>query len=105
MKYMNEIIRNFREDNDLKQEDVANFLRIPRSTYARYEIAGTNVDLDIIKKLCLFYETTPNEMLGFTAKSHLSNAKISKLCRTIRKKHININALIQMLENIDQLFQ
>ena len=37
MKAINEIMRDFREDHDLSQLEVANILKIPRSTYGRYE--------------------------------------------------------------------
>jgi len=37
MKTVNEILRDFREDHDLSQLEVSQFLNIPRSTYGRYE--------------------------------------------------------------------
>ena len=37
MKTINEIMRDFREDHDLSQLDVSKYLKIPRSTYSRYE--------------------------------------------------------------------
>ena len=37
MKKINEIIKDFREDNDLSQQEVSKYLNIPRSTYGHYE--------------------------------------------------------------------
>lgn len=105
MKYINEIIRDFREDNDLRQEDVANFLKIPRSTYAKYEVSGANIDLDTLSKLCVLYRITPNDMLGFSTKTHLSAAKIKRLCKTIEKYDMDIDVVIKIIEDINRLFK
>lgn len=37
MKTINETMRDFREDHDLSQLEVAQYLNLPRSTYGRYE--------------------------------------------------------------------
>lgn len=105
MKYINEVIKDFREDNDMTQAEVANFLKIPRSTYARYEIAGANVDLDTLSKLCILYRTTPNDMLGFTTRTRLSDAKIKKLCRTINQYDMDIDVVIDILEKIHNIYK
>ena len=103
MKYINEIIRDFREDNDMTQEEVAKFLKIPRSTYARFEVAGTNIDLQTLCKLCILYRTTPNDLLGFTTRTQLSDAKIKKLCKIIDTGKMNIDVVIDILENIRKI--
>lgn len=103
MKCINEIIRDFREDNDLSQLEVANLLKIPRSTYARYEIIGSNIDLETLTKLCTLYKVTPNDMLGFTLKNNLSSAKVVKLCKIIEEKNLDIDEIIKLLNIITNL--
>ncbi len=105
MRYVNEVIRDFREDNNMTQGDVANFLKIPRSTYARYEVPGSNIDLDTLSKLCVLYHTTPNDILGFTTKTHLSDAKIKKLCKIMNDYKMDINAVIRLLEDIHKIYK
>ena len=78
MKKINEIIKDFREDNDLSQIEVANFLKIPRSTYGHYETGNSKIPIDIFIQLCDLYKTTPNLILGFQSKDfpNLDSSKI-----------------------------
>ena len=42
MKELRELVKDLREDYDLKQKDVANYLNISQQTYSNYE-NGENV--------------------------------------------------------------
>ena len=50
-------IRALREDKDLKQKEVANYLDIPPHTYSNYENGLRSLPLDILVKLAEFYHT------------------------------------------------
>ena len=99
MKKINEIIKDFREDNDFSQGEVAKYLKIPRSTYGHYETGNSKVPIEIIIQLSKLYNITPNDFLGFS--SGLAGTDISKnkkLLKFIQKENINIDKLLKVLE-------
>lgn len=57
-------IRDLREDKDLKQEDVANFLNITRQQYQLYESGKRKLPIDLLTKLCKFYGVSADYLLG-----------------------------------------
>ncbi len=59
-------IRDFREDNDLKQVEIAQFLNMKQPQYARYESGKRDFPLDILIKLAEFYNTSTDYLLGLT---------------------------------------
>ncbi len=99
MKKINEIIRDFREDNDLSQTEVAKYLKVPRSTYGHYETGNNKIPIETIIQLSKLYKITPNDLLGFS--SDLAGTDISKahkLYRFIQKENINIDKLIEIIK-------
>jgi len=100
MKKINEVIKDFREDNDLSQIEVANFLKIPRSTYGHYETGNSKIPIDIFIQLCDLYKTTPNLILGFQSKDfpNLDSSKIYKLCSLINEENIDVDQLIKLIK-------
>ena len=100
MKKINEIIKDFREDNDLSQIEVANFLKIPRSTYGHYETGNSKIPIDIFIQLCNLYKTTPNLILGFQSKDfpNLDSSKIYNLCSLIDEENIDVDQLIKLIK-------
>lgn len=100
MKKINEIIKDFREDNDLSQVEVANYLKIPRSTYGHYETGNSKIPIDIFIQLCNLYNTTPNLILGFQSKDfpNLDSSKIYKLCSLIDEENIDVDQLIKLIK-------
>lgn len=100
MKKINEIIKDFREDNDLSQLEVANYLKVPRSTYGHYETGNSKIPIDIFVQLCNLYKTTPNLILGFQSKDfpNLDSSKIYKLCSLIDEENIDIDKLIKLIK-------
>ncbi len=59
-------IRDMREDRDLTQQDLADFLQCDRSLYSRYERGEREVPLIILYKLAIFYNTSVDFLLGLT---------------------------------------
>lgn len=104
MKKINEIIQDFREDNDLSQLEVSKYLGIPRSTYGHYETGNSKIPIEIIIQLSKLYKVTPNDLLGFS--SDLVGTDISKahkLCNFIEKENINIDKLIEIMKLIKNI--
>ena len=92
MKKVNEIIKDFREDHDFSQQEVAKFLKIPRSTYGHYETGNSKVPIEVIIQLSKLYRITPNDFLGFSSDfAGTDISKNQKLCNFIQKENINID--------------
>ena len=68
MKYIYPRIRDLREDKDLKQDDVANILKITRQQYQLYESGKRKLPIDQLIQLCKFYNVSADYILGLTDK-------------------------------------
>lgn len=64
MKY--ERIKALREDRDLKQREVAEYLHIARSTYSGYENAWSDTPTEILIALARYYGVSADYLLGMT---------------------------------------
>ena len=71
MKQWNEIIRELREDSDLKQSYVAKVLDTTQQVYSRYENGVNELPLHHLKTLCLFYGVSADYILGISAKKEI----------------------------------
>ncbi|MBQ8227568.1 MAG: helix-turn-helix transcriptional regulator [Clostridia bacterium] len=63
---MYEQIRNLREDRDLLQKDLAEFLNCTQVCYSRYELGTRDIPTDVLIKLAEFYNTSTDYILGRT---------------------------------------
>lgn len=61
-----ENIRNLREDNDKKQQEIADYLHIKQTTYSKYELGKINIPIEIFIKLAEYYEVSVDYLLGRT---------------------------------------
>ena len=59
-------IRDLREDRDLSQEVVANYLQISQPVYSRYENGRRELPVHIIIALSNYYEVSVDYILGLT---------------------------------------
>ncbi len=51
-------IRDLREDKDITQAQMADYLKIHQTTYSDYELGKLNIPIDIFIKLAEFYGTS-----------------------------------------------
>lgn len=78
-------LRDLREDHDLKQTDIADYLHISQRTYSHYETDSRSIPLEQLIRLAIYYETsldylanlTDNKNLIHTANTRLKNNKNS----------------------------
>ena len=63
-----ERIRNIREDNDLTQSQIAEFLNINQRTYSRYERGEISITIETMCKLADYYGTSLDYLAGRTDK-------------------------------------
>ena len=64
MKTMIQIIRALREDNDLTQVQVAEFLGTSQTMYARYERGANELPVRHLVALCELYNVSADSILG-----------------------------------------
>ena len=63
---MKERIRDLREDRDLTQTQMAEFLNVHQTTYSDYELGNTNIPTAILCKLADYFQTSTDYLLGRT---------------------------------------
>ena len=59
-------IKELREDNDLKQRQLAEMLNIGQPTYNHYEKGNREIPIDCLIKLAKFYKTSVDYLVGLT---------------------------------------
>ncbi|MBQ9517073.1 MAG: helix-turn-helix transcriptional regulator [Eubacterium sp.] len=67
MKYIKRI-KDLREDNDLTQQDVADYLGTSQTMYARYERGANELPIRHLIKLCKLYNVSSDYILGLKNK-------------------------------------
>ena len=59
-------IRDLREDNDLTQKQIAEYLHIAQNTYSQYENGQRQIPVDVLIALASYYNTSVDYLLGLT---------------------------------------
>lgn len=59
-------IRDLREDHDLSQEELAQYLNVHQTTYSSYETGRLDVPVEVMGKLADFYGTSVDYLMGRT---------------------------------------
>ena len=60
-------IRDLREDCDLKQKQLAEYLNCSQQVYSNYELGQRDIPTDVLIKLSNFYNVSTDYLLGLTA--------------------------------------
>lgn len=58
------IIKGLREDHDMTQTQVAEYLNINQRVYSRYETGVNRMPVDYVVKLCDLYQVSADYILG-----------------------------------------
>ena len=59
-------LRDLREDHDLSQQNIADYLHIKQNTYSQYETEARQIPLQCLIQLSEFYKTSVDYLLGLT---------------------------------------
>lgn len=62
----NRRLKDLRQDNDLKQKDIAKVLNISQRGYSHYETGNNNIPTEILIRLADYYGTSVDYLLGRT---------------------------------------
>ena len=59
-------IKELREDNDITQKTLADYLHIKQNTYSQYENGQRQLPIDALIALAVYYNTSTDYILGLT---------------------------------------
>ena len=59
-------IKDLREDSDLTQKEIADFLHIKQNTYSQYENGHRQLPIEFLIALARYYKTSTDYILGLT---------------------------------------
>lgn len=59
-------IRDLREDRDLKQRQLAEYLNCSQQVYSNYELGQRDIPTDVLIRLASFYNVSIDYLLGQT---------------------------------------
>lgn len=62
-------VRDLREDHDLSQKQVADYLGMKQPQYSRYERGVRDIPTDVLIRLAQLYKTSTDYILGLTNNS------------------------------------
>ena len=65
-------IRDLREDRDLTQKKIADYLGMSQTGYSKYEVGENDIPTAILIKLADFYEVSVDYLLGRTNKQEMN---------------------------------
>ena len=60
-------IRDLREDRDLKQKQLSEYLHCSQQVYSNYELGQRDIPTDVLIKLSEFYNVSVDYLLGLTS--------------------------------------
>ena len=60
-------IRDLREDRDLKQKHLSEYLHCSQQVYSNYELGQRDIPTDVLIKLSEFYNVSVDYLLGLTS--------------------------------------
>ena len=60
-------IRDLREDHDLKQRELAEYLNCSQRVYSNYELGQRDIPTDVLIRLANFYHVSIDYLLGQTS--------------------------------------
>ena len=61
-------LRDLREDSDLKQKELADYLHIKQNTYSQYENGQRQLPIEVLIKLAKYYKVSADYILGLSDK-------------------------------------
>ena len=68
-------LKDLREDNDLKQKEIAAFLGIDQRVYSNYETGRREIPVHLLLKLAEYYHTSTDYILGLTDDPYTERSK------------------------------
>lgn len=64
MKTIYDKIKELRIEKGYTQKFVADYLKIDRSNYSKYELGKLDLSLELFKQICMLYSVSADYLLG-----------------------------------------
>lgn len=71
-------IRDLREDKDLSQRKIAQFLNMSQTGYSKYEVGTNDIPTKVLIQLAKFYNTSIDYILELTDESKPYKRRLQK---------------------------
>ena len=102
-------LKDIRENNDINQDDIANILNVPRSTYSMWEIGISIIPLKSLVTFSDYFNVSLDYALGLTNDKNNKNTikgidltVLGNNMKSIRKKHNHSQKNISELLKVNQ---
>lgn len=59
-------LKDIREDKDITQKTLSEYLNIKQNTYSQYETGQRQIPIETLIKLAIYFETSTDYILGLT---------------------------------------
>ncbi len=59
-------LKDIREDNDITQKTLSEYLNIRQNTYSQYETGQRQIPIESLIKLAIYFDTSTDYLLGLT---------------------------------------
>ena len=76
MKELNTILKDLREDRDIKQETLAKYLGVSQQTYSNYENGHREIPISVVTALASYYQVSTDYLLCSDS-SYLGNVNMN----------------------------
>ena len=77
MKELRELLRDLREDHDLKQKEVARYLNVSQQTYSNYERGRRDIPVRVVVELAKYYKVSTDYLLNVET-DYLGNTNLKR---------------------------
>ena len=71
-------LKDLREDADITQREIAEYLHIRQNTYSQYENGQRQIPIEMLISLARYYNVSTDYILELTNKSTLAGAFIAR---------------------------
>lgn len=72
-----DILKRIRKENGYKQDQIAKILGVTKSCYSNYEQGIREPSIEIIKKLCVLFDISADELLEIDSNEQRKNVIIN----------------------------
>ena len=66
-------LRSIREDRDIRQKDIAEYLHVSQNTYSQYETGVISLTADVLIRLADYYQVSVDYLLDRTNNPHMNH--------------------------------
>ena len=71
-------LKDIREDRDITQKEIADYLHVRQNTYSQYESGKRQLPIEVLIALARFYQVTTDYLLGLSDVPNPYNEKTRK---------------------------